>query len=57
MKWLALLLIALAALCGSRRAEATTTCMVTSITNVAFGTVDPTGSFVDTTATLNYSCT
>jgi spore coat protein U-like protein len=57
MKWLALLLISVAALCGVQRAEATTTCSVTSITNVAFGAVDPTGSFVDTTATLNYNCT
>lgn len=57
MKWLALLLLALVALCGTQRAEATTTCAVTSITNVAFGAVDPTGTFVDTTATLNYNCT
>ncbi|PTR27353.1 spore coat protein U-like protein [Luteibacter sp. OK325] len=57
MKWLALLFMTLAALCGAPRAQATTTCTVTSITNVAFGTVDPTGTFVDTTATLNYSCT
>jgi spore coat protein U-like protein len=57
MKWLALLLVALAALLGTQRAEATTTCTVTSISSVAFGSVDPTGTFVDTTATLNYSCT
>jgi spore coat protein U-like protein len=57
MKWLALWIIAFAALCGAQRAEATTTCSVTSITNVAFGAVDPTGTLVDTTATLNYSCT
>lgn len=57
MKWLAVLLIAMAALFAMPRAEATTTCSVTSITNVAFGTVDPTGTFVDTTATLNYQCT
>lgn len=57
MKWLALLLITCAALFGAQRANATTTCTVTSITNVAFGSVDPTGSLVDTTATLNYSCT
>jgi spore coat protein U-like protein len=57
MKWLALALIAIAALLGSGRASATTTCTVTSITGVAFGAVDPTGTLVDTTATLNYSCT
>ena len=56
MKWLTLLLLTLATLCGTQRAEATTTCTVTSITNVAFGAVDPTGTFVDTTATLNYNC-
>jgi spore coat protein U-like protein len=57
MKWLALMLITCAALFGTQRATATTTCTVTSISNVVFGTVDPTGSLVDTTATLNYSCT
>ena len=57
MKWLALTLIACAAVFGTQRASAATTCTVTSITNVTFGTVDPTGSLVDTTATLNYSCT
>jgi spore coat protein U-like protein len=57
MKWLALLLVALAALFAAPRAGATTTCSVTSITGMAFGAVDPTGTFVDTTATLNYQCT
>jgi spore coat protein U-like protein len=57
MKWLALVVIACAALFTAQRANATTTCSVTSISNVAFGAVDPTGSLVDTTATLNYSCT
>jgi len=57
MKWLALILLACAGLFGAQRAVATTTCTVTSISNVAFGAVDPTGSLVDTTATLNYSCT
>lgn len=57
MKWLAVIALLLAALCVAPRADATTTCSVTSITGVAFGPVDPTGTFVDTTATLNYSCT
>lgn len=56
MKWLALLLFSIGALMAAPRAEATTTCSVTSISNLAFGAVDPTGSFVDTTATINYSC-
>jgi spore coat protein U-like protein len=52
--WLLLGLLA----CGwSGRSEAATTCSVTSITDVAFGTVDPTSGMVDATATLNYSCT
>ncbi|HVI56921.1 MAG TPA: spore coat U domain-containing protein [Luteibacter sp.] len=57
MKWFALVLLAAAALFGSDAARATTSCTVTSISGVAFGTVDPTGTFVDTTATVNYSCT
>lgn len=57
MKWLALMLLAIAALMATPRAEATTTCSITSITNLAFGPVDPTGTAVTTTATLNYSCT
>jgi spore coat protein U-like protein len=57
MKWLALVLVAIAALLGAPVAHATTSCTVTSISGVAFGTVDPTGTFVDTTATVNYSCT
>ncbi|MET0935646.1 MAG: spore coat protein U domain-containing protein [Luteibacter sp.] len=57
MKWLALVLIGLAALLGSGRASATTSCTVTSITGLSFGTVDPTGTMVDTTGTVNYSCT
>ncbi|MET0504224.1 MAG: spore coat protein U domain-containing protein [Luteibacter sp.] len=57
MKWLAFVLLALAALIAAPRAGATTTCSVTSVSNLAFGAVDPTGTFVDTTATINYSCT
>ncbi|MGN6480863.1 Csu type fimbrial protein [Luteibacter sp.] len=57
MKWLALMLLALTALFAAPRAEAVTTCGITSITNLAFGAVDPTGTSVDTTATINYSCT
>ncbi|WP_170207660.1 Csu type fimbrial protein [Luteibacter pinisoli] len=57
MKWIALFLIACAALFAAPRAQATTTCGITSITNLSFGAVDPTGSTVDTTATINYSCT
>lgn len=37
-------------------ASAATSCSVTSVTDLAFGTVDPTGTLVDTTATLNYRC-
>lgn len=33
------------------------TCSVTSMGNVAFGSVDPTSSQTDATATLSYSCT
>jgi spore coat protein U-like protein len=54
---LALLLLGLLACGWSGRGEAATTCSVTSITDVAFGTVDPTSGMVDTTATLSYSCT
>ena len=57
MKWLALVLIACMAVFGTTRAHANTTCSVTGITGLAFGTVDPTGTFVDTSATLSYSCT
>ena len=57
MKWLAVFFIIVAGMLGSGRAAATTTCSVTSITALSFGTVDPTGTLVDTTATLNYSCT
>jgi spore coat protein U-like protein len=47
-----LLLLALAA----TTARATTTCSA-SLTDIDFGTVDPTGSSVNMMATLNYSCT
>lgn len=57
MKWIACLLLFLATCLGAGRAEATTTCSITSITSLAFPTVDPTGTFVDGTATINYSCT
>lgn len=57
MKWLALVVLALMALVVAPRADATTTCSVTSVTGVAFGPVDPTASYVDATATINYSCT
>jgi len=57
MKWLAVMLLAFAALLAAPRADATTTCSITSISNLAFGPVDPTGTSVTTTATLNYSCT
>lgn len=57
MKWLAVALIVLAALLGTTAASATTTCSITGVTGVAFGAVDPTGTQVDTTATLSYSCT
>lgn len=52
---LALLLAALAVIPG--RAAATTTCSVTSVTGLSFGTVDPTSGTVDTTATLTFRCT
>lgn len=57
VKWLALTLFACAALFTAPRAEATTTCSITSVTNLAFGAVDPTAGTVDTTATVGYSCT
>ncbi len=57
MKWLAIVLVAIASLLVTPRAQATTTCSITSITTLAFGTVDPTGGLVDGTATINYSCT
>jgi spore coat protein U-like protein len=56
LRLLALVLVALLALCGARHAHATTTCTA-SMTNVAFGVVDPTGTLVDATATLTYQCT
>jgi spore coat protein U-like protein len=57
MKWLALALLVFASLLAAPRADATTTCSITSISNLAFGPVDPTGTAVTTTATLNYICT
>lgn len=57
MKWLALMLIAFAALLGSGRAHALTNCSITSITTVAFGPVNPTDGLVDGSATIDYSCT
>src|ERR1700754_307238 len=55
MKWLAIVLITIASLLAMPRAQATTTCSITSITTLAFGTVDPTGGLVEGTATINYS--
>ncbi|WP_448099036.1 Csu type fimbrial protein [Luteibacter yeojuensis] len=57
VKWLALIVIALASLLAGPRAEATTTCTITGITTLAFGPVDPTSGTVDGTATIDYSCT
>ncbi|SEO42145.1 Spore coat protein U (SCPU) domain-containing protein [Luteibacter sp. UNC138MFCol5.1] len=57
MKWLAIVLICVASLFVAGRAQAVTTCSVTSITTLAFPAVQPTGSAVDTVATINYSCT
>lgn len=57
MKWLALIVLLLGALACAPRAQATTTCSITSVTALALGPVDPTGSFVDASATLNYQCT
>lgn len=57
MRWLAILLLALAALLAAPRAQAATTCSITGITTLAFGIVDPTDGLVDGTATINYSCT
>ncbi|MDQ7996578.1 MAG: spore coat U domain-containing protein [Luteibacter sp.] len=56
MKWFVLILLAIAAMAATPRVEAATTCSITSITNLAFGTVDPTGTVVNTQATVNYSC-
>lgn len=39
-----------------RGASAATSCSVTSMSDLAFGAVDPSGTLVDTTATLNYQC-
>jgi spore coat protein U-like protein len=55
-RFIALLCVSVLALLGSSRAEATVTCSAT-MTDLAFGNVDPTGALVNTTATLNYSCT
>ena len=52
----ALVLLGALALFASPRADALTTCSAT-MTDVTFGNVDPTGALVNTTATLNYSCT
>lgn len=57
MRWLAILMITLAALLMTARAQAVTTCSITNITTLAFGTVDPTSGLVDGTATIDYSCT
>jgi spore coat protein U-like protein len=40
----------------SGTAHAATTCSITSMSNLTFGTVDPTGATVDVTATLDYQC-
>jgi len=52
----ALVLLGGLALFTSPRADALTTCSAT-MTDITFGNVDPTGALVNTTATLNYSCT
>lgn len=57
VKFLALLLLAVAALLAAPGARAATTCTVTSITALNFGQVNPTTGTVDSTATINYSCT
>jgi spore coat protein U-like protein len=57
MKWLALFLLACAALFAAPRTEATTVCSITSVTNFAFGAVDPTAGVVNTNATIGYTCT
>lgn len=50
---IAALLLLLAAAQG---ASAATSCSITSVSDLVFGNVDPTGALVDTTATLNYRC-
>jgi spore coat protein U-like protein len=45
-----------ACLSAAHGASAATSCSVTSVTDLVFGNVDPTGTLVDTTATLNYRC-
>ncbi|KAF1007717.1 MAG: hypothetical protein GAK28_01674 [Luteibacter sp.] len=57
MKWLAWIALVLAGLFVAPQASATTTCAVTSVTGAAFGPVNPMSTYVDTTATINYSCT
>lgn len=52
----ACVLLFLAAILLSVRAEASTTCTAT-MTDVNFGTVNPTGGLVNVSATLSYSCT
>ncbi len=49
-------LLLLVMLTASAPAAATVTCSAT-MTNVSFGTVDPLGALVNTTATINYQCT
>lgn len=56
MKWLAALLLCVSALFVAPCAEATTTCSITGITGLSFNAVDPAGSTVDVSATLNYQC-
>lgn len=55
-RWLAVLLLAIAAMLFSTHAAANTSCSA-SMTNLDFGTVDPQGGMVDVSATLSYSCT
>lgn len=50
------LILACAALAFGNRAHATTTCSAT-MTDLNFGTVNPTGSLVNASATLSYTCT
>lgn len=52
----AFLVLACASLTFSGTAHATTTCSAT-MTDLNFGTVNPSGSLVNTSATLNYTCT
>jgi spore coat protein U-like protein len=51
-----LILLGALALSASPRADALTTCTAT-MTDLTFGNVDPAGALVNTTATLNYTCT